>query len=109
MPSIPLPIPTPTRVRPYELIFIAHPDLDEAAFQAVVERVKAAITKAEGTITHVDVWGKKPLAYPIRKRREGYYVLIHMDMPATALPQLERFLRLQEPIMRFLFVRRDEH
>ncbi len=109
MSSIPLPIPTPARVRPYELVFIAHPDLDEAAFQAVVERVKEAITKAEGTVTKTEIWGKRTLAYPIRKRREGYYVLMHMDMPAAALPQLERFLRLQEPIMRFLFVRRDEH
>jgi len=108
MPSIPLPIPTPTRVRPYELVFIAHPDLGETAFKAVVERVKETITKAGGTITHEEIWGKRTLAYPIRKRREGYYVLIHMDMPADALPELERFLRLQEPIMRFLFVRRDE-
>ncbi len=108
MSSIPLPIPTPTRIRPYELVFIAHPDLDESAFQAVVERVKEAIGKAGGTVTKVEFWGKKPLAYAIRKRREGYYVLMHMDMPASSLPQLEGFLRLQEPIMRFLFVRRDE-
>ncbi len=108
MSSIPLPIPTPNRIRPYELVFIAHPDLDESAFQAVVERVKQAIVEQGGTVTKTDIWGKRPLAYPIRKRREGYYVLMHMDMPAPALARLERFMRLQEPIMRFLFVRRDE-
>ncbi len=108
MPSIPLPIPTPTRIRPYELVFIAHPDLDESAFQAVVTRVQEAIAKADGTVVKTEIWGKRPLAYPIRKRREGYYVLMHLDMPAAKMPELERFLRLQEPIMRFLFVRRDE-
>ncbi|NPA06250.1 MAG: 30S ribosomal protein S6 [Chloroflexi bacterium] len=96
------------RIRPYELVFIAHPDLDEKTLIQLVERVKNEITRLDGTIRSTKMWGKRPLAYPIRKRREGYYVFMEMDMPADSMPSLERFLRLQEPIMRFLFVRQDE-
>ncbi len=95
-------------MRPYEVVFIAHPDLDSAALQNTIESVKGWITAAGGEITKVDPWGKRQLAYPIRKRREGYYVLIEANMPPTAVATLERKMRLHEPIMRFLVVRTDE-
>jgi small subunit ribosomal protein S6 len=89
-------------VRAYELVFIVHPDLDDSAFKDVVERVKGWITEAGGQIDKVDVWGKRRLAYPIRKQREGQYVLLMIQLEPAFCATLERNLRFTEPVMRFL-------
>ncbi len=88
----------------YELVFIVHPDLDENAFKDVVEKVKGWITEAGGTIAKVDFWGKRKLAYTIRKQKEGQYVLIKTQLPPVYTAQLERNLRFLEPVMRFSIV-----
>lgn len=95
-------------MRPYEIVFIVHPDLDENALNETVERVKGWIAAEGGEVTKVDLWGKRELAYPIRKRREGYYVLLESTMPGEAVARVERNLRIHEPIMRYLIVRTDE-
>ena len=95
-------------MRSYEIVFIAHPDLDEKALEETTEKVKGWIAAAGGEITRVDPWGKRRMAYAIRKRREGYYVLIEAKMPPTAVAELERNMRLHEPIMRYLVTRIDE-
>lgn len=89
-------------MREYELVFIIHPDLEETATNEVVDQVKAWITEAGGTITKVDPWGKRKLAYPIRKQNEGQYYLMLTQMAPTFVAELERNLRFQEPVMRFL-------
>ncbi|MCJ7700647.1 MAG: 30S ribosomal protein S6 [Anaerolineales bacterium] len=89
-------------MRDYELVFIIHPDLDETATNEVVERVKGWITEAGGTIDKVDVWGKRKLAYLIRKQNEGQYFLFKTQMTPANVADLERNLRFVEPIMRFL-------
>jgi len=86
----------------YELVFIVHPDLDEANFQGVIEKVTGWITGAGGAIAKTDVWGKRHMAYPIRKQREGQYVLLQAQMPPAFSNELERNLRFLEPVMRFL-------
>ena len=95
-------------MRNYELALIVDPNLDEQAFQATVDKVQGWITEAGGVVEKVDVWGKRTLAYPIRKQREGQYVFFKTQMDATFCAQLERQLRLTEPIMRFLLVREGE-
>ncbi|HEY58518.1 MAG TPA: 30S ribosomal protein S6 [Anaerolineae bacterium] len=94
-------------MRSYEVVFIVHPDLDEAAVNETVEKVKGWITAGGGTVEKVDFWGKRQLAYPIRKRREGYYILLETQMPPTLVAQLERNMRLHEPVMRYLITRTD--
>ncbi len=94
-------------MRNYELVFILQPDLDETAVQALLEKAKGWITEAGGTVSKVDNWGKRRLAYEINKRREGQYVLFEMSMPPSFSSELERNLRFQEQIMRFLIVNRD--
>jgi small subunit ribosomal protein S6 len=89
-------------MREYELVFIIHPDLDENATNEVVERVKGWITEAGGTIDTIDPWGKRKLAYPIRKQNEGQYFLFKTQMTPTFVAELERNLRFVEPVMRFL-------
>jgi len=91
--------------RPYEVTFIVRPDMDEAAFTAVVDKVKGWLTTAGGTVTQTNIWGRRRMAYPINKMTEGQYVLLLANIPAQALAGLERDLRLSEEILRFLIVR----
>ena len=89
-------------MRNYEVAFIVHPDLDESGFQETIDRVSGWITEAGGNISKVDLWGKRKLAYEIRKQTEGQYVFLNTEMDPSFCVELERNLRLQEPIMRFL-------
>ncbi len=89
-------------MRDYELVFIVNPDLDDTAFKEVVEKVKGWITDSGGSVAKVDFWGKRKLAYPIRKQKEGQYVLLKTQMDPANSIQLERNLRFLEPVMRFL-------
>ena len=89
-------------MREYELIFIVHPDLDETATNEVVERVKNWITEAGGTVNKVDPWGKRKLAYPIRKQNDGQYFFLQVEMTPSFIAEMERNLRFLEPVMRFL-------
>ncbi len=89
-------------MRQYEVAFIIHPDLDDAAFKEVLDRVQGWIKDAGGSVTKVDLWGKKRLAYEIRKQREGQYVFLQAEMPPAFCGDLERNLRLLEPVIRFM-------
>jgi len=89
-------------MRDYEVIFIVHPDLDENALKGVVEKVQGWITGSGGTLVQTDVWGKRHMAYTIRKQREGQYVYVHVQMAPSSTSELERNLRFLEPVMRFL-------
>jgi len=89
-------------MREYELIFIVHPDLEETATNEVVERVQGWITEAGGKINKVDPWGKRRLAYPIRKQNEGQYFFLLIQIAPSDIAELERNLRFLEPVMRFL-------
>lgn len=91
-------------MRNYEVILIVHPDLDENAMKGVLDRVQGWITTAGGSIDNVDNWGKRRLAYSIRKQREGQYVYIESQFAPTFSAELERNLRLLEPIMRFSII-----
>ncbi len=89
-------------MRSYEVVFIVNPDLDETALNGLVERVKGWITTVGGTIAKVDMWGKRKMAYTIRKQREGQYVLVQADFEPSFTTELERNLRFLEPVLRFL-------
>ncbi|MDD2695177.1 MAG: 30S ribosomal protein S6 [Anaerolineales bacterium] len=89
-------------MREYELVVIVQPDLDENAFGEVVNRIKGWISEGGGQVSKVDVWGKRRMTYSIRKQNEGQYVLFNMSMEPATTAQLERNLRLLEPVMRFL-------
>ncbi len=89
-------------MRSYEIVFIVNPDLDETAVNGLVDRVKGWITTVGGTIAKVDMWGKRRMAYSIRKQREGQYVLVQADFEPSFTAELERNLRFLEPVLRFL-------
>ena len=89
-------------MRKYELVCVIQPDLDETAFNGIVEKVKGWISESGGSVDKVDVWGKRKLAYLIKKQREGQYVLLNVTMDPTATVELERNLRYQEPVLRHM-------
>lgn len=91
-------------MREYELTIIVHPELDEAAFNEIVERVAGWITEDGGEIIKTDNWGKRQLAYPIRKLNEGQYVMFHAKMNPQLGKTIERNLGYMETILRFMLI-----
>lgn len=89
-------------MRKYELMCVIQPDLDETAFNSVLDKVKGWISDSGGSIDKAEVWGRRKLAYMIEKHREGQYVLLNVTMKPSATFELERNLRYQEPIMRHM-------
>jgi small subunit ribosomal protein S6 len=94
-------------MREYELVFIVRSDLDDNAFKEVVEKVKGWITESGGVITKTDFWGKRKLAYTIRKQADGQYVLLKLQIDPAFSATLERNLRFLEPVLRFLITNVD--
>ncbi len=95
-------------MRNYEVMFIAHPDLDDASLNALVDRAKGWVTGSGGQVSQVDLWGRRRLAYPIRKQNEGQYVLMQTQMSPAGTSEVERNMRLNEQVMRFQIIRTDE-
>jgi len=91
----------------YEVIFIIQPDLDETAITGIVDKVSGWITDAKGTIAKVERWGKRHMAYTIRKQREGYYVYVNAQLAAASMAELDRNLRFTETILRYLITNVD--
>ena len=89
-------------MRKYELVCIIHSDLDETAFNGIIEKVKGWIVDAGGSVDKVDIWGRKRLAYIIKKQREGQYVLFNVSLPAAATAGLDQNMRFLEPVLRYM-------
>jgi small subunit ribosomal protein S6 len=94
-------------MRDYEVVFIIQPDLDDTARAGIVERVSTWITDAGGSIVKTDDWGKRRLAYTIRKQREGHYVLLYAQMEPAFVTTLERNIQFLEPVLRFMVINGD--
>ena len=95
-------------MRKYEIIFIAQPDLDEENLNNVIEKIKGWITEEKGEVVSVDNWGKKRMAYRIRKQRDGQYILITANMDPAAVKNLSQNMRFVESIMRSMITLVDE-
>ena len=89
-------------MRKYEFVCIVHPDLDETAFNEAVDKIKGWISDGGGSVDKVDVWGRRKLAYTIKKQREGQYALLHIQMDPAALTELDRHMQFHEPVIRFM-------
>ena len=92
----------------YELALIVSAKLEDDARAAVVEIAKEYITRFGGTVTEVEDWGKKKLAYDIQKMSEGFYYFIQFDAAAEVPAELEQSVRIMDNVLRFLCVRKDE-
>lgn len=95
-------------MRNYELTFIVHPEVEDEGLASVIEKVSQFITAGNGQVTNVNHWGRRRLAYPIQKQREGYYVLMQVQLDPASINELERNLKLTEQVIRYLLVRVDD-
>ena len=91
----------------YELALVVNAKIEDEAREAVVEKAKSYVARYGGTVTEVEEWGKKKLAYEIQKMREGYYYFIQFDASAECPAEIERRVRIMEPVMRYLCVKQD--
>ena len=91
----------------YEVLYIVDPSLNEEATAAVIAKFKE-MTEARGTVSEVDEWGKRRLAYPINDLNEGYYVRMTFNADAAYPAELDRKLRIDSSIMRSIIVCTDE-
>jgi small subunit ribosomal protein S6 len=91
-------------VRAYEIIVILDPALGDDGVEAAVVAAKTVLTKAGGEVADMQKWGKKRLAYDIKKRREGHYVYFRAQAPGKAVADLERHLKIAEPVLKYLTV-----
>ena len=94
-------------MRDYELMVVLDPNLDETALEAMNTRIQTLITQRGGTSENVDGWGRRRLAYPIGRHRDGFYVLSRVQLPPNAAVEIERALKLNESVIRHLLVRSE--
>ena len=94
-------------LRDYELILIISPEVGDEAFEATLDNVSKFVTESGGTVSNVERWGKKKLAYPLKHFMEGNYVLTRFKMGPASGKQLEANLRISEDVLRHLLIRLD--
>ncbi len=90
---------------PYETIFIVKPLLTEAEISAIIEKVKEIIETQGGEVVSTDNWGKKKLAYEVKKERKGIYIVLHFKGPGDSIQELERHYRFSESIIKYMTLR----
>lgn len=91
----------------YELTVVVNAKIENDVRVATVEKVKEYVARYGGTVTNVDEWGKKRLAYEIQKMKEGFYYFIQFEADATAPAEIERHVRIMENVIRYLCVRQE--
>lgn len=93
--------------RDYELAFILNPEVNEEQTQTILGRVDQVVANYGGRIVKVNQWGRRRLAYPIERHRDGFYVFIDMILTPETVNELERTLRVSEEVLRHMVKRRD--
>lgn len=94
--------------RTYEVMFIVRPDLQEEEIDKLISNLEAQAKSAGATVKNVERMGKRRLAYLVRKFMDGFYVLLTVDADGKAIHEIERRLRVSEPVIKFISVRIDE-
>ena len=92
----------------YEVVYIGQSGLDDEGVKALNERFTQTVATYGGQVVGIEPWGRRNLAYPIKRHFSGHYVLQRFELPAAGANEVERFLRLNEDIIRYLVVRTDE-
>lgn len=95
-------------MRPYELMVIIDPDVDERTVEPSLQKFLNVITNDGGTIEKVDIWGRRRLAYDIQKKSEGIYAVVNFTATPATAQELDRVLGLNETIMRTKITRPEE-
>ena len=93
----------------YESTFIARPDISSQQVDGLAEQLREILTEAGGAVAKTEYWGLRSLAYRIKKNRKGHYYFMNIDAPPDAIAAMERTMRINEDVIRYLTVRVDEH
>ena len=94
--------------RTYELMFIVRPDMADEDVDKLVSTLEANVSAAGGTVKALERMGKRRLAYLVRRFNDGHFVLMTLEGSGAMMHELERRLRVNEPVIKFIFVRMDE-
>ena len=94
-------------MRTYEVVVIIDPEVDDRQVNGLLEKPLAGLTKAGGTVDNLDIWGRRKLAYDIRKKSEGIYAVINLTAESATALELDRQLNLNESVMRTKLLRPD--
>ncbi len=97
-----------TALRDYELIVILSPEIGDDAVTESIDRVSQSITSHGGEVVEVNHWGRRRLAYPIKRHMEGNYVASQVKMDPTQIVEFENSLRISEDVIRHLIVKAGE-
>lgn len=92
----------------YEHVVVTRPDISPQQVDSLVEDITSLVSESEGKVTRTEYWGLRNLAYPIKKSRKGHYSLLNLDCPAPVVHELERRLRINEDVLRYLTVKVEE-
>src|SRR3978361_190598 len=93
----------------YEHVYMARQDVNAQQVETLTEQLKAVIQAGGGTVSKVEYWGVKSLAYRIKKNRKAHFSLINIDAPPAAITEMERQMGINEDVLRFITIRMDEH
>ena len=94
--------------RTYEVMFIVRPDIGDEELEKLVSTLESQVSGAGGTVKSVERMGKRRLAYMVRRFQEGTYILFTVEGGGDAIHEMERRLRVTEPVIKFLTVRVDK-
>ena len=95
-------------MKAYELLLLLDPSLDEESRAALLEKIQGVITADGGVVDDLDSWGKRKLAFEIEKMTEGDYILINFHTAPAAIAELDRVLRITDPVVRHMLVNRED-
>jgi small subunit ribosomal protein S6 len=93
----------------YESVFIARQDVPTTQVEILTKLFSDIVVKDGGQVTKTEPWGLRNLAYRINKNKKGHYVLLNIDAPAAAIAEMERNMKLNEDVLRFMTIRVEEH
>jgi small subunit ribosomal protein S6 len=96
------------RAREYETIFILNPEITTDGIEQIASRLTDVVTRLDGKLLHVENWGKRRLAYPVRKHPKGYYIYLRYLGYSDLVHELERNMRMLEPVLKYLTVKLEE-
>ncbi len=91
----------------YESMLLANPELDEDGVEALKSRIEAVVGQGQGEVQKWEVWGRRKLAYSIKKQSEAIYLLLHLKCGPEVINALKKSLKLDESFLRYMFLRKN--
>ena len=96
-------------MRTYEALYISNPEMEEGDIQTLSQEVEGLVTSNGGTIVRSEIWGKRKLAYEVKKYSEGNYILLRFQANPDFIQKLEQWFKLNDAVIRYLVVHFDDH